>query len=164
MPTMEEYAKQPTPERLARLERTADDLVGALRGQTEAVLARRPDATNWAAKEVVCHLRDIEELFSNRFELILAMDEPKLPGFGPPDRWAEERQYLCNDAQQALAAFHRRREETLAFLRKLAPEQWQRAGVHATRGRITLDEFLTLMAWHDDNHLDQLQRALAGKP
>jgi hypothetical protein len=28
---------------------------------------------------------------------------------------------------------------------------------------LTLDFFLTLMAWHDDNHLDQLRRALAGK-
>lgn len=164
MPTMEEYAKQPTPQRLARLERTAEELIAALRGQTEAVLARRPDATNWAAKEVVCHLRDTEELFANRFELILAMDEPKLPGFGPPDRWAEDRQYLRNDAQEALVAFRRRREETLTLLRKLGPEQWQRGGVHTTRGRITLDSFLALMASHDDNHLDQLRRALAGKP
>jgi hypothetical protein len=164
MLTMEEYAKQPVAHRLARLERTADELTAALREQPEAVLARRPDAKNWAAKEVVCHLRDTEELFDNRFAVILAMDEPKLVGFGPPDRWAEERQYLRNDAQEALMAFGRRRAETLALLQKLAPEQWQRAGVHATRGRITIDDFLTLMAWHDDNHLDQLRRALLGKP
>jgi uncharacterized damage-inducible protein DinB len=163
MLTMEEYAKQPVPERLTRLERTADELVAALRGQTETVIARRPDATNWAAKEVVCHLRDTEELFANRFELILAMAEPKLPGFGPPERWAEERQYLRNDAQEALAAFRRRREETLALLGKLSAEQWRRGGIHVTRGRLTLDSFLSLMAWHDDNHLDQLRRALQGK-
>jgi len=164
MLTMEEYAKQPVGQRLTRLERTADELAAALRGHTEAVVARRPDATNWAAKEVVCHLRDTEELFANRFELILAMAEPKLPGFGPPERWAEERQYLRNDIQEALAAFRRRREETLGLLGRLSAEQWQRAGVHATRGRFTLDSFLSLMAWHDDNHLDQLRRALAGKP
>jgi hypothetical protein len=28
---------------------------------------------------------------------------------------------------------------------------------------MTIDTFLTLMAWHDDNHLDQLRRALEGK-
>jgi hypothetical protein len=28
---------------------------------------------------------------------------------------------------------------------------------------MTIDMFLTLMAWHDDNHLDQLKRALEGK-
>ena len=28
---------------------------------------------------------------------------------------------------------------------------------------MTADDFVTLMAWHDDNHLDQLKRALDGK-
>ena len=76
-----------------------------------ATLARRPDANNWAAKEIVRHLRD-----------------------------TEERQYLRNDATEAAAAFRRRRQESLAFLRKLTPEQWSRG------------------------HLDQLKRALDGKP
>jgi uncharacterized damage-inducible protein DinB len=165
MPTMEEVAKQPLAQRLARLERTPADLAAAIRGQSEAALARRPDAKNWAAKEVVCHLRDTEELFMGRFDLLMAMDEPKLPALTPqtPDRWAEERQYLRNDADEALAAFSRRRAETLAFLTPLTPDQWQRGGVHATRGRMSIGDFVTLMAWHDDNHLDQLRRALDGK-
>jgi hypothetical protein len=49
------------------------------------------------------------------------------------DRWAEERQYLTNDVGKALA------------------------------GRITLDGFLSVLAWHDDNHLDQPTRALQGR-
>jgi hypothetical protein len=28
---------------------------------------------------------------------------------------------------------------------------------------MTLDALAALMAWHDDNHLDQLKRALEGK-
>jgi len=56
-----------------------------------------------------------------------------------------------------------RRDESLALLRTLTPEQWKRAGVHATRGPVTINDFVTLMAWHDDNHLDQLKRALEGK-
>ncbi len=162
MPTMEEYAKQPAADRLTRLARTADELAAALRGQSEAVLARRPDAKNWAAKEVVCHLRDTEELFMSRFEQIAAMDDLKLTP-PSPDRWAEERQYLRNDVGAALAAFSKRREESLAYLGKLAPDGWKRSGVHPQRGRITIDDFVTLMAWHDDNHLDQLKRALEGR-
>lgn len=165
MPTMEEYGKQPAADRLKRLDRTADELAAAIRGQSEAALARRPDAKNWAAKEVVCHLRDTEELFMGRFELIMALDALKLPPLSPatPDRWAEDRQYLRNDAHAALAAFRRRREESLAYLRALAPEQWTRGAVHPQRGRMTVDDFVTLMAWHDDNHLDQLKRALEGR-
>jgi uncharacterized damage-inducible protein DinB len=162
MPTMEEYAQRPREARLTRLARTADELAAALRGQGDAALSRRPDGTNWAPKEIVCHLRDTEELFLTRFETILAGDEPPLTGLDP-DRWAEERQYLRNDAAEAARAFRRRRDESLAFLRKLDDAQWTRGGVHPVRGRLTLDFFLTLMAWHDDNHLDQLRRALAGK-
>ena len=97
-----------------------------------------------------------------RFQAILAMDEPRFLAV-EPDRWATERQYQRNDAAEALAAFRRRREETLAFLRALAPQQWERGGIHATRGRMTITDFVGLMAWHDDNHLDQLTRALEGR-
>jgi DinB superfamily len=163
MPTMEEYAKQPREQRMQRLTRTADELAAAIKGQSDAVLSRRPDAQNWAAKEVVCHLRDAEEAFGGRFEQILAMDvDPRLGGPNA-DRLAEERQYLRNDASEAVTAFRTRRAETLEIFGKLTPAQWDKGGIHPVRGRITLDNFLSLMAWHDDNHLDQLKRALAGQ-
>src|SRR5205807_5326147 len=76
------------------------------------------------------------------------------------DRWAEERQYLRNDTGAALAALRKRRQETLAFLRRLTPVQWQRGSIHATLGRMTFDDWVTLIAAHDDNHLSQLERAL----
>src|SRR4029453_15025730 len=114
-----------------RLTRTADELAAAISGRDDATLSRRPDGKNWAAKEVVCHLRDIEEMFMGPFGLILAMDNPKL-SFDPttPDRWAEERQYLRNDADRALAAFRQRRDEALALLRTLRPAQWKGGGAH----------------------------------
>ena len=162
MPTMEEYAKQPAAERMKRLERTANELATAISGQSDAVLSRRPDATNWAAKEVVCHLRDIEEFFMGRLASIMAMDDPKFLPVAP-DRWAEERQYLRNDTQAALEAFRKRRQESLAFYATLTPEQWRRGGIHPARGRMTADDILALLAHHDDIHLDQLTRALQGK-
>ena len=62
---------------------------------------------------------------------------------------------------EALAAFRRRRDEPLGFVRGLTPAELERGCVHPT-GRITSDRFVAMMAWHDDNHLDQLKRALAG--
>ena len=164
MPTLEEVAKQPLEQRLGRMSRTADDLAAAIRSQSEAVLTRRPDGKNWAANEVICHLRDIEEVYFVRFHAILANDDPKL--YADPsaaDRFAEDRQYLRNDAGQALAAFRRRRDESMALLRSLTLEQRQRCCLHPTRGRLTIDVFVTMLAWHDDNHLDQLKRALEGR-
>jgi uncharacterized damage-inducible protein DinB len=144
------------------MERTPDDFATAIRGVSDETLSRRPDERNWSAKEVVCHMRDTEESFMTRFQSLVAMDEPQFLAV-EPDRWAADRQYLRNDAAEALQAFRARRQEVLKFLRGLAPEQWERAGTHATRGRMTTKDFVALMAWHDDNHLAQLKRALAGQ-
>ena len=146
------------------MSRTADDLAAAIRGQSEAALVRRPDGKNWAANEIICHLRDIEEVYFVRFHSMLSNDDPKI--YADPsaaDRFAADRQYLRNDVVQALAAFRRRREESLALLHTLTLEQRQRGCLHPTRGRLTIDAFVTMLAWHDDNHLDQLYRALDGK-
>jgi len=183
MATRDEYLKQPLEQRLERVARTPGELAALVQDQSGAALSRRPDGKNWAAKEVVCHLRDIEELFMVRFQTMLAMDDPKFLVLGTmppnpaewgiggpvkpaidPDRWAEERQYLRNDSGTALAAFRERREESLVFLRRLTPEQWQRGSRHVTLGRVTYGDWVALMAAHDDNHLSQLQRALEGRP
>src|SRR5262245_26344395 len=150
-------------EQMARMERAADDFERAIAGMDDALLSRRPDGANWSAREVICHVRDIEESFMARLQIIMLMNEPK---FLPvePDRWAEERQYQRNDAMEALQAFRARRDESLKFLRGLKVEQWERGGIHATRGHMSIKDFVGLMTWHDDNHLDQLKRALKGQP
>ena len=164
MATIEEYARRPREERIARVELTPGELAAAVKGVSVPALMRRPAPKSWAATEVICHLRDNEEWFLERMKLVMTMELPRFVATNP-DRWAEERQYLTNDAAVALAAFTRRRGETLAFLKTLERDDWQRAGVHVdSRGRRTIDEFLSVMAWHDDNHLDQLRRALDGRP
>jgi len=164
MPTVEEYAKQPFEARLARMARTSDELAAAIHDQSDAVLSRRPDPKNWAAKEVICHLRDTGDAFFMRFHAIVENDEPKMY-FDPraAERFAEDRQYSRSDGRDALAAFRRKRDETLTFLGTLTSDQRQRGGMRGDR-RITIDDFVSVMAWHDDNHLDQLKRALEGRP
>ena len=182
MPTAEEYSALPIESRLSRLAQTPGELERAISGKTDKELSARPDAQNWAPKEIVCHLRDVEELFQIRFHTVVALDEPRILVFGAsasdlapwriggsighpldPERWAEERQYLRNDTHEALAAFRRRRAEVLVLLRSLSLAEWQRAGVHLSRGRLTLSDWVARLAAHDDNHIAQLRRALAGR-
>ena len=183
MPTMDDYLARPLADRLERLRTTLDELTAATRGKNDAVLSRRPDHRSWSPTEIVCHLRDVEELFLVRFQTMLAMDEPTILtlnatpealaawGIGgaighplDPDRWAEERQYQRADPVAALAAFRRRREETLTLLATLSSAEWRRGGIHLLRGRMTLGEWVASLAGHDDNHLDQIGRALDGWP
>lgn len=182
MPTRHQYLAQPLEERLRRMERTPDEVEALIREHSDAQLSRRPGPKNWAAKEVICHLRDIEELFILRFHMMLGTEEPtflvlgELPpepqrwGIGgpigmplDPDRWATERQYLRSDAGEAATALRRRREETLAFLGRLTAVQWQRGSVHVTLGRMTFGDWTALVAAHDDVHIGQMQRALVGR-
>ncbi len=162
--SVEEWATVPVPDRLARLERTPSELARLLRGHGDAALSRRPAPDAWSAKEIVCHLRDAEEHLSGWMTHLLTIDDPPLIQSGTAARWAEERQYQRHHAGAAWDAFGRLRDETLALLRDLAPAQWARSGHHARRGRMSVDDLLSLMAWHDDNHLDQLKRALEGRP
>jgi uncharacterized damage-inducible protein DinB len=149
-------------EATVRMAATADDFASAIVGASDADLSRRPDAKNWSAKEIACHIRDVEELFMDRIKLILATEGAR---FAPvdPDPWVATRQYQRNDVQQALASFRAFREETLALLRGLTPEQWERGGTHITRGPLRITDIVLHAARHDDNHLDQLKRALKGQ-
>ncbi len=178
MPSRDEYLKRPLADRLARLAKTPDELSAAIRGLSDAPLSRRA-SDGWSAKDVICHLRDIEELCIVRYHLMLAMDDPEVfvvgaPPADPerwgirgavpfpldPDRWREERQYERNDAAEALTAFRRRRGEVLAFLGNLSGHQWQRTSIHPERGRVSYEDWTAGIASHDDNHLEQLRLAL----
>jgi hypothetical protein len=156
------WGRRSRAERLARLAATASELPARLATAPAPALARRPAPDAWAPVEIVCHLRDLEESFYERLTLILTTDEPRFPTTNP-DRWAVERQYLRHDTHDAARAFARRRAETLTLLRRAADEAWTRAGWQLdSRGRRTVDDFLTLIAWHDENHIEQLARALEG--
>ena len=183
MPTFEEYRAFPVDRSIERLRQTPPDLDRALAGRSDAELSRRPGPKSWSPKEILCHLRDVEELFQVRFHTMIALDEPRILVLGAsaedlapwriggtighplnPDRWADERQYERSDGREALAALERRRGEVLTLLRSLSPTEWERGGIHLGRGRLTLRDWVASLAAHDDNHLDQLRRALEGKP
>jgi hypothetical protein len=174
---MRPYAERSGAELRELLGGTPDRVVAALRDHAPGDPAARL-SDGWAPVEVVCHLRDIDDLAVLRFRMILQMDEPKLPAAFMPDdrdgwglieagaalidpaRWAEERQYLRNDVAQALDAFRRRRQETLAFVAALRPGQLDRRGIHPAYGSLTMAEWLAVLGWHDDNHVAQLAAAL----
>ena len=179
---MPDAAPAPREALLARLASTPETVAEALRGRADDDLARRPAERAWSATEIVCHLRDVDELFQVRFHTILALPESPILVFGAdaedlaawriggavghpldPDRWAEDRQYRRADPGGAAAAFRSRRRDITALLRGLAPGEWARGGIHLRHGRLSLAEWAARLAAHDDNHLAQLRRALDGR-
>ncbi|HEV8227011.1 MAG TPA: DinB family protein [Methylomirabilota bacterium] len=142
---------------LGRMPAMLDGLVSGL--DTESARTR-PAPAEWSPVEIVCHLRDEEaEDFGARLRVILS-------GTGEftriaPERWAEERRYREANLQEALEAFHSRRQASLELLQSAAPEA---LGASRSLGRFGLLSGLDLVAaWvtHDRLHLAQLAGTLA---
>lgn len=70
---MDDYLTRPVGVRLDRLRSTPEEAARLLEGRDEAALSRRPDARSWSPTEILCHLRDVEELFLVRFQTIGAL-------------------------------------------------------------------------------------------
>jgi hypothetical protein len=121
----------------------------------------RDGKDGWNVLEVVCHLNDLETIYTERARLILAQDNPH---FAPVDQvgLVAANRYAEQHFRQMLARFHEKRGQFLALLEGLTPEQWERHGVHPETGDTTLRELAVNTALHDLNHIEQIVKALAG--
>jgi hypothetical protein len=139
---------------------TPDVLQGLLRGhdQAQASAARGGDE-NWSVVEVLCHLRDAEEMALLRMRLMRDEENPWLAGFDQ-ERWAKERHYAAARLDEALAAFLQLRATHLAELAALRPADWERPGRHEEQGQITILSHQLHLVSHDAVHLAQIARQL----
>ena len=131
--------------------------------QTTATTRRDPNDGDkgWTVTEVVCHLRDFDAIFLARVRRIVAERDPALTGYDH-EQLAVEGRYNAQDLRAALADLRRSRTEFVAFFQGLEDDAWKRAGIHAERGRFTLDDALMQVGLHDALHLEQITRILRG--
>jgi hypothetical protein len=86
-------------------------------------------------------------------------DGPALLGFDQ-ELWSRLGDYPSWKSQEALDMFCLLREANLHMFAQLTPAQWQRHGVHAERGKLTVQDLCRHMAAHDVNHIDQIRKIL----
>lgn len=119
----------------------------------------RDGEEGWTILEILCHLRDFEEVFLERAQITVQQDNPVLP-FPDPDILVFEKNYNEDDPKTVLDDWTKLRQERHAFLSTCADETWERPAKHPTRGNFTLHDQLFLSVWHDTNHLEQMLRIL----
>jgi hypothetical protein len=148
-------------ETIEALSATPDVLARLLRGvtQPQAQAARGGDE-NWSVVQVVCHLRDAEEIAYGRMCVLRDAAEPLIAGFDQ-EALARERDYASADLQAALAEFSAQRSAHVAALRELTPAQWERVGQHRANGPVSILNHSLHATWHDAVHLAQIARQLA---
>jgi hypothetical protein len=65
--------------------------------------------------------------------------------------------------EETLRAWRDARAENLAFLRALTPARLDQGGVHKRYGRISAREHIVEWAYHDLDHLRQLQATIEAR-
>jgi len=148
-----------------QLHKTSQVLNTVVKGtSTQEATTFRDGGTGWTVLQVLGHLRDYEGVFMERFTLTndQPTPEPALPNPNP-DEWAAEHRYSEQDVRATYDDWDKRREATIAYLKGVDEAGWQRVGIHPKRGRLMLEEQLSLFAWHDINHLEQITRILVEK-
>ncbi len=113
----------------------------------------------WTTVEVTCHLRDYDEIFCRRVELMLEQDYPMLPWYDH-EQLARERAYNQQNLREVYASLQASRMRFAAIFAGLTAAQWERAGVHPERGRFTLYDALFQVGQHDVLHMEQIGRIL----
>ena len=141
----------------------APDKLAALLAQTPVpVLSLRPAPSKWSIQEIVAHLADDELVGAYRIRLILSEPDIAIQAFNQ-DAWAMSGRYAQTDPQVSLALFRALRAANLTLWHALTPEEWDRAGIHAERGRESVRDIVSYYAGHDLNHFAQIEAILGCK-
>lgn len=138
---------------------TAKTLGKLMKGKPPSKLRKRPAPGKWSVGEIVAHLADAELVVAWRLRAILAAPGTPIQAYDQ-DALAAARNYAKHDPKKSLEHFRVVREANLAFYKALSPEQWKHHGLHAERGEETLERIAQMMAGHDINHLQQIERIL----
>ena len=132
-----------------------------LKGKTGKQLMRRPGPDKWSVAEIVAHLADAELAISWRIRQILSNNAVPIQAYDQ-DRWAKTFDYAHRDPRQSLASFRSLREANVALLKSVPRKLWDNYGVHEERGHESISHVVRMVAGHDLNHLQQVQRILKG--
>lgn len=126
----------------------------------EQAASLRDGPDGWNVLYIICHLRDIEAIFTDRARDLLAS-----PGATfrvvPNDVLIERGNYGAQDLRAALAEYAARRAAFVALLDGLTDDQWRIAGAHPEQGPATLLDVAVNAGLHDTDHIEQLVRVLA---
>ena len=128
-------------------------------GISDNTLNQRPGPGKWSVAELLAHLADAEISCFWRYRQMIEHDGCPLSPYDQ-ELWHA----LGNNGERrpadSLQLFRLLRENNLQMLERLTAEQWDRYGMHAERGRMTVRDLVQQLAGHDLNHLEQIRKIL----
>ncbi len=141
------------------LRETPGRLRSLLKGLGSEGVGRAPAPGKWSAREVLCHLADVELVFAFRLRQAAAEDHHVIQPMDQ-EKWAAA--YGTVKAETALEVFAAVRRWNLGFIESLPPAAFSKPVTHPERGRMTFRTLVETMAGHDLNHLGQIEKLPPG--
>ncbi|MDR3675755.1 MAG: bacillithiol transferase BstA [Acidobacteriota bacterium] len=137
---------------LADIEDMPSRLWAAVTGLTEPQLDTPYRPGGWTVRQVVHHLADSHLNSYVRFRLALTEDEPTIK---PYDQklWAQLSDAQTAPADLSLTLVEALHQRWVLLLRSLKPEDFARTVKHPELGKVTLEKYLALYAWHGKHHV-----------
>ena len=136
-------------------------LAQLISGVPDDVLHRRPAPGKWSIVEIIAHLAEDELTSSWRYRQMIEHDGVALLGFDQ-ELWARLGDYPSWTTCDALDMYRLLRLANVTLLSRLTAAEWERSGVHAERGSMTVRSLAAHMTGHDRNHIEQIKRILGG--
>ena len=121
--------------------------------QTARNITDGPDG--WNTLQIICHLRDFEDIFFERARNMVENERPLLIRYDG-NQLLIDNNYANQGYRSALMQFSETRRKHVEFLEALSPEDWWRSGVHPEHGVITVLEQAMQVSLHDVDHIEQI--------
>ncbi|HUS16011.1 MAG TPA: DinB family protein [Chloroflexia bacterium] len=125
-----------------------------------AHLQTPPRPEEWAAVDVLAHMRACADQWGGAIAAILAQNHPTLRAINPRT-WIEQTDYPQQAFADSLAAFTRQRRALLALLEPLGPGEWARGATVTGAGKPlerTVQFYAGWLARHERPHVKQIAR------
>lgn len=147
-----------------KLRKQAAEVQRLTAGLEESALATPTVAGKWSLKELVCHLRRMEDVFADRFQRVLTEDNPAITSYHP-DGDEEFIELTRRSTATTLGEYLDRREALCRRLEGLSPGEWHRKGRHPDFAQYDVHFQVEYMAHHEAHHIYQIfeRRAPLGK-
>lgn len=120
----------------------------------------RPAPGEWSPHELVIHLADADVNGYVRFRKLVAEPGATVPGYDQ-DAWADSLDYHARDPDLAIDLMERLRALTHPILASLGDDIWAHSVTHSEVGRWTMEDWLRTYTRHVDDHLAQMEAAVA---
>jgi uncharacterized damage-inducible protein DinB len=138
---------------------TNKKLARLIEGVPAAKLRKRPSPEKWSVAEILAHLADVEIVIGWRMRSILGDPGTNVQAYDQ-NSWVTSGHYEKRDPIESLELHRVLREANLALLKSLTPDQWKHFGQHSERGQESIELIVRMIAGHDINHIQQIERIL----